>query len=107
MTLFAVFTARQDTHVVTEAGVYSNRHCVLIMTLWKQTRLVGGWFESLVMVLHWQAPVARRAAAMPAGCHPRVLTGSKSLDAGLMAAAAVWWMGFLAGVTRRRYEEER
>ena len=67
----------------------------------------GGWFESLVVVLHWQALDARRAAATPGGCHLRVLTGSKSLDAGLMAAAAAWWMGFLAGVTRRRYEEER
>ena len=67
----------------------------------------GGWFESLVMMLHWQAPVARRAAATPAGCHPRVLTGTKTLDAGLTAAAAAWWMAVLAGVARRRYEEER
>ena len=66
----------------------------------------GGWFESLVMVLHWQAPVARRAAATSASCHPRVLTGTKILYAGLMAAAAAWWVGILAGLTRRRYEEE-
>ena len=59
------------------------------------------------MMLHWQAPVARRAAATPAGCHPRVLTGTKTLDAGLTAAAAAWWMAVLAGVARRRYEEER
>ena len=62
----------------------------------------GGSFESLVMVLHWQAPVARRAAATHAGCHLRVLTGTKTLYAGLMAAAAARLMEFLATVTRRR-----
>ena len=67
----------------------------------------GGWFESLVMVLHWQAPVARRAAATHVGGHLRVLTGTKTLYAGLMAAAAAWLMGFLATVTRRWCGEER
>ena len=67
----------------------------------------GGWFESLVVVLHWQAPDARRAAATPGGCYLRVMTGTRTLDAGLMAAAAAWWMGIIAGLVMRRCGEER
>ena len=67
----------------------------------------GGSFGSLVMVLHWQAPVARRTAATPTGCHCRVLTGTKLLDAGLTAAAAAWWMEMITTLSRRRCWEER
>ena len=67
----------------------------------------GGSFESLVIELHWQSTVARRRAATPAGCHCRVLTGTKPLHAGLTAAAAAWWMGILPTVTSRRCWEAR